>query len=140
MSVFKIGQKFIGEYPPEAADWCNENDAHIAETTSSGATARTFKIVANEAPTVEEIKKVYENAVQAHLDATARTKGYSDSYTCLSYHKSTDEVWRTDSAIFNAWRDAVWHKCHEILNAFTCGAIPQPTNEEVIAQLPKIEW
>jgi len=26
---FKIGQIFDGMYPPEAAIWCNENNAHI---------------------------------------------------------------------------------------------------------------
>lgn len=140
MKAFEIGQTFVGEYPPEAAEWCNANNAQIDETTKDGAEMRTFKIVANEPPSMEEQKMVYENAVQDYLDRTARTRGYSDSYTCLSYHKSTDEVWRTDSEIFNAWRDSVWHKCHEILNAFMCGAIPQPTIEEVIAQLPSIDW
>lgn len=140
MKAFEIGQNFVGEYPPEAAEWCNANNARIDETTKVGAEVRTFEIVANEPPTMEEIKKVYENAVQAHLDATAQTRGYDNSYTCLSYHKSTNEVWRTDSAIFNAWRDSVWNKCYEILNAFMAGWIEQPTIEEVIAQLPKIDW
>jgi hypothetical protein len=26
---FYIGQKFLGVYPPEAAVWCNQNNAHI---------------------------------------------------------------------------------------------------------------
>ena len=29
--TFEIGQIFEGEYPPEAADWCNENNAYIEE-------------------------------------------------------------------------------------------------------------
>lgn len=137
---FKIGQKFVGEYPPEAAEWCNANNAHIDETTKDGAKERTFEIVANEPPTVEEIKKVYENAVQSHLDATARTRGYDNTYTCLSYLSSTDEIWKRESNAFNAWRDSVWRKAHEILNAFMAGEIEQPTVEEVIAQLPPIDW
>ena len=137
---FKIGQKFVGKYPPEAAMWCDENNAHIEETTAKGATERTFEIVANEPPTVDEIKKVYENAVQSHLDETAQERGYDNTYTCLSYMNSTDEKWNRESNAFNAWRDSVWHKAHEILDAVMCGAIPQPTVEEVIAQLPKIAW
>ena len=138
---FKIGQKFIGEYPPEAAMWCNEvGNAHIKETTEDGATERTLEIVANEPPTVDEIKKVYENAVQSHLDETAQERGYDNTYTCLSYMNSTDEKWNRESNAFNAWRDSVWHKAHEILDAVMCGAIPQPMVEEVIAQLPKIAW
>lgn len=30
--TFEIGQVFEGEYPPEAADWCNSNNAYIEET------------------------------------------------------------------------------------------------------------
>ena len=140
MKAFEIGQKFVGEYPPEAAEWCNANNAHINETTKDGAAERTFEIAANEPPTIEGIKKIYENAVQAHLDATAQSHGYDNTYTCLSYLDSSNEKWKREANIFNLWRDSVWHKCHEILNAFMCGAIPQPTIEEVIAQLPKIEW
>lgn len=29
MNKFKIGQTFKKEYPPEAAVWCNANNAHI---------------------------------------------------------------------------------------------------------------
>jgi hypothetical protein len=90
--------------------------------------------------TDEEQKKIYENAVQAHLDATAQSHGYDNTYTCLSYRDSSDEKWKREANIFNLWRDSVWHKAHEILDAVMCGAIPQPTIEEVIAQLPKIEW
>lgn len=42
---FYIGQIFEGEYPIEAAVWCNENNAHIAES-ENGA----FVIVENPPP------------------------------------------------------------------------------------------
>lgn len=140
MENFVIGQKFHGEYPPEAAMWCNTNNAHIEETTVEGAAERTFEIVANAEPTIEKQVKAYENAVQAHLDATARARGYDNTYTCLSYLNSTDEKWNRESHAFNVWRDAVWRKAHEILNAFIAGAIEKPTVEEVIAQLPVVDW
>lgn len=91
-------------------------------------------------PTMEEQKKVYENAVQAHLDATAQTRGYDNTYTCLSYTTSKDEVWHRESSAFSEWRDSVWRKAHEILNAYMAGEIAQPTVEEVIAQLPPVDW
>lgn len=90
--------------------------------------------------TPEEIVKEYEDAVQSHLDATAQSKGYDNTYTCLSYLSSTDETWQRESTVFNAWRDAVWRKCHEILDAVLAGEIQPPTVDELIAQLPKIEW
>lgn len=91
-------------------------------------------------PTTEEIITGYENAVQAHLDQTAQSRGYDNTYTCLSYLSSTDEIWHRESNAFNAWRDQVWRKCHEIMNAALAGEIEPPTVEELIAQLPAIDW
>lgn len=48
---FKIGQTFKGTYPPEAAVWCNANNAHIEEKDGQ------YVIVANAPipePTLEE--------------------------------------------------------------------------------------
>mgnify|MGYP007111705175 CR=1 FL=1 len=46
---YSIGQVFVGEFPEEAAVWCNEgNIAHIEETTPEGSEVREFSIVANE--------------------------------------------------------------------------------------------
>ena len=137
---YKIGQEFIESYPPAVARWCNANGAHIEEDTAPEAKVRSFKIVRNKPLSLDAEKKRYERAVQAHLDETAQSRGYDDAYTCISYQQSTDEVWRTEANIFLAWRDAVWRRCHEILNAFTAEEIPQPTVEEVIATLPKINW
>ena len=89
---------------------------------------------------VAEIVKTYENAVQNYLDETAQAKGYDNTYTCLSYLSSTDETWNREANIFNAWRDSVWRKCHEVLNAVLAGELAPPTVEELIAQLPTIEW
>lgn len=140
MEEFEIGQVFDGRYPPKAAQWCNKNNAHIVDITPEGERKSIYRIDANKPPSIEAVKKRYEIAVQNHLDATAQSRGYDNIYTCLSYLNSTDEVWRTEANIFNAWRDAVWRRCHQILNAFMAGEIEQPTVEEVIALLPEIDW
>lgn len=113
------------------------------ETRMVTKTVRVYKIVGNPLPpqpTVEEILKGYEDAVQKYLDKTAQSKGYDNTYTCLSYLSSTDEIWNREANAFNSWRDRVWRKCHEILNAFMAGEIAQPTVEELIEQLPVIDW
>lgn len=46
---YYIGQIFVGEYPPEAADWCNENDAYIAEIEAADG-QRRFQIMESETP------------------------------------------------------------------------------------------
>lgn len=133
---FYIGQIIDSSQRTEAAIWCNENGtAHIEKRANS-----KYEIVANEAPKPEEILLGYENAVQKHLDTTAQSKGYDNTYTCLSYLSSTNATWYRESHAFNAWRDEVWQTCHTILDAFIAGKIPQPTIEELIAQLPVIDW
>lgn len=110
------------------------------EEAYNGAWYVAGKAPAPPAPTPEQIIKGYEDAVQAHLDATAQSRDYDNTYTCLSYLSSTDEIWRRESNAFNAWRDQVWRKCHEILNAVMQEGFPPPTVDELINQLPKIEW
>ncbi len=54
---FYIGQIFKNEYPPEAAEWCNEQEVcHIQELEPIKG-IRQFKIVANPQPTAEEEKE-----------------------------------------------------------------------------------
>lgn len=60
--MFYIGQIFSGEYPPEAAAWCNEReDCFITElasdTAEDGEVIRKFEIVAIAPPTFDEVKK-----------------------------------------------------------------------------------
>lgn len=93
-----------------------------------------------ELPSQQQILKRYEDAVQAHLDATAQSRGYDNTYTCLSYLFSTDATWSKQSKIFSMWRDSVWHKCHQILDAVKEGTLKQPTVKELIENLPVIDW
>ena len=48
--IFSIGQRFKEIYPPEAAVWCNKNNAYIARTDGE------YEIKAIPTPTVDELK------------------------------------------------------------------------------------
>jgi hypothetical protein len=135
MDNYIIGHVFAGDYPFDAALWCDKNNAMLEPLADRG-----YVIVAKPAPSPDMIKQTYENAVQAFLDATAKSRGYDNTYTCLSYRDSTNEVWKREANAFNVWRDSVWTKCHEILNAVMSGQIEQPSVNEVIAQMPEIDW
>lgn len=64
--TYKIGQIFEGEYPPEAAVWCNESwKAYIKEIEPQDG-VRRFQIVKVPEPTDEEI------AEQVRLDRDRR--------------------------------------------------------------------
>lgn len=133
--MFYIGQSFEKPAPPAAAAWCNMNNATIRMVDG----LRTIVALSQEL-TQTELLQVYEAAVQNHLDATAQSRGYDNTYTCLSYLSSTDPVWHKEANAFNVWRDQVWRKCHDILNSVMAGECAAPSLEELLAMLPVIDW
>lgn len=60
---FYIGQTFETLYPPEAADWCNKNNAIIADLEDGG-----FKIVAAPELTKEEVAETRRQLYIAQKD------------------------------------------------------------------------
>ena len=67
---FYIGQIFEGEYPPEAADWCNEGGkATIDELEQKTEGVRRFKIIAVSEPTLDEVKVRKLNELNAAHEA-----------------------------------------------------------------------
>lgn len=52
--TFEIGQIFEKEYPPEAAAWCNDNNAYLEEIAPETEGGRRFKVIAIPALTEEE--------------------------------------------------------------------------------------
>lgn len=48
--MYQVGQKFIGKYPPEAAIWCNQNNAYIEKQDDK------YVIVENPQPSIEDKK------------------------------------------------------------------------------------
>lgn len=73
---FYIGQKFYGVYPPEAAIWCNANNAMIVEKTEQQESedgtvdVKYYEICEVPEPTEEEIKQARIVALKAELDST----------------------------------------------------------------------
>ena len=59
MTEYYIGQIFIGTYPEDAAEWCNNNNAYIDEIEPENNTRR-FQIKEQEpyVPTPEDIDKL----------------------------------------------------------------------------------
>ena len=88
----------------------------------------------------EQRFKDIQTAVQAVLDGKAKEKNYDDGFAVASYALSTNDTFRSDAAKFIAWRDAVWARCYQILDAYKAGEIEMPSVENVLAVLPELEW
>ena len=66
---YYTGQTFTGEYPPEAAEFCNNSGLyHIEEIETLEDGTRQFQIVENPTPTEEEIAERINNLSMTALD------------------------------------------------------------------------
>lgn len=88
----------------------------------------------------EMLKTAVINAVQAHIDAAAASRGYDNANSCVSYFNSSDPVFSKEAKAMLEWRDKCWRGCYNLLEEYQAGKIGRPTVESVIESLPKIEW
>lgn len=93
------------------------------------------------APTEEEIQKQLTDGVQAYMDSKVQERNYDNVHTCVgTYLYSPVEKFRLEAEAVRDWVSYVWAKCYAILAEVKAGTRPVPTLEEVIAELPVLEW
>ena len=86
--------------------------------------------------TVDDLIRYNISLVQEHLDLVAMSRNYDGILSLCTYATSTNEKFRREGQAGVEWRDAVWTKCYEILAEVQAGTRPQPTVEQLIAELP----
>jgi hypothetical protein len=91
-------------------------------------------------PTPEQIQAELTNAVQRHLDDTARTRGYDGILSACSYATDTNPPFALEAQACVDWRSAVWLTSYALMAEVQSGQRPIPTVEELIALLPQITW
>lgn len=94
---FQINETFVDTYPPQAADWCDENECHIEELDPNEEGKRVFKIVKNPEPTAEEIaqRKAMLNLTAADVErALYKAKGvdFDDLIVMVQQYNETAEA------------------------------------------------
>lgn len=89
-----------------------------------------------EAEIQEQLKKIVEN----QMDVKAQEKGYDDILAACSYATSTDHIFAAEGIACVKWRDAVWRKYIGVLAEIKEGKRDVPTEEELLAELPVLEW
>lgn len=87
----------------------------------------------------EIIKNGLITAVQSHMDSTAQSSGYDDIKTACTYaDESAVPQFQSEGQAFRAWRSLVWAYCYEIMADVLDGKRQVPTEEQLIAELPKL--
>lgn len=131
--------------PADAVEITETEHAALIEGQSQGKV-----IVADESgrpilqgpppPTAEQIIAQYTAAVQKRLDDFARTRNYDGIMSAATYATSTVPTFKAEGQYAVEARDATWAKCYEVLAAVEAGSRPIPTLDELLAELPVLEW
>ena len=88
----------------------------------------------------DKMQAQFTAIVQAWLDKTVQEPNYDNIRTACTYATSTDATCAAEGAACVAWRDKVWRHCYDVLNSVLAGERAVPTAEELISELPKLEW
>ena len=87
---FELDQIFMGGYPPEAAEWCNQNGTCHIEEIAPENSQRRFQIVGNPQPTSEELAEQERLRKQAEAEA-ARLPDLEEAVAELGVTSASDK-------------------------------------------------
>jgi hypothetical protein len=130
----------LAELRPGAAWILRGNDLEWLDATQTQPTEAEVAAKITEQSAKAEIDK-YRAAVQAHIDATAKSRGYNDGAAMAGYVVSAVPPWKAEAEVFVAWRDQVWLAVFEMLAQIQSGDMEAPESTgALIGWLPQIEW
>lgn len=87
--------------------------------------------------TPEQVEAALSVAVQDFLDGTARSFGYDDIRSAVTYAEEPSvPKFQVEGRALRAWRSKVWAKCYQILDDVKAEQEPIPTDAELIRALP----
>lgn len=91
-------------------------------------------------PGADELITAVQQAVQQRLDDFARTRAYDGILSACTYATSTVEKFASEGQYAVQARDATWATCYQVMAEVQQGLRPMPTIEQVLAELPVLEW
>lgn len=98
-------------------------------------TEEQVTLILNPAPTFEQLKAEFIQAVQQELDQDAQNRGY-DNITSACSKASIPGIFQAECLAFGErWRDS-WAHCYAELDKVESGLRPIPTKEEILSELP----
>ena len=89
-------------------------------------------------PTFDQRKAVLLAAVDAHLNAMAKARGYDSIITAALRAALPASPFHDEGVAFGTWMDLVYAKCYEMLALVVSGAMEEPTKDQLLALLPPL--
>lgn len=89
---------------------------------------------------VEQLVVAVTQAVQQRLDNFARTRAYDGILSACTYATSAVPKFAMEGQYAVQVRDTTWAVCYQIMADAQQGQRPIPTIEQVLAELPVLEW
>lgn len=119
------------------ANWHETSDAQIGWTFDG----TTFSPPPVPPKTPEQVKDEITAAVQARLDAFARTRGYDSIVSACSYAISTHAKYGPEGRYCVSAREQTWDAMFAIEAAVLAGTRPLPSGyDEIESELPALAW
>ncbi|MCL2656139.1 MAG: hypothetical protein FWD62_01755 [Betaproteobacteria bacterium] len=142
---FYAAEIHVNNIPSDAVEITESEHAALLDAQSNG-----LRIVADDTgrpiaveppqPTLEQIKAEFAAAVQTHMDSVARSLGYDDIKTAVTYaDEPAVPKFQAEGQTLRAWRSRVWDACYAKMDVVMSGADQLPSVEDLIASLPAFE-
>lgn len=93
-----------------------------------------------DAPSADEMIASVQQAVQQRLDDFARTRAYDGILSAATYAASAVPKFAAEGQYAVQARDATWAACYQIMADVQAGMRAMPSVEDVLAELPALEW
>lgn len=90
--------------------------------------------------TDEMVYDIIRDNVQLMLDRKAQEKNYDNGFALSTYSNSTIPTFKEEAKKYIEWRDQCWMICYGLLDKYQSGEIERPTVDDVMNQMPALEW
>jgi len=85
-------------------------------------------------------KKQFTAAIDTYMDQFADERGYDSMASAASYQGDEDPQFDLEGTYCKKMRSRIYRQAWGIQDSVLAGERPMPTAEEVLAELPKLEW
>lgn len=117
---------------PDSADY----QAYLAWCLAGGVALPVEPAVLSPAQSIAALQA----GVQARLDAFAKTRYYDDIGSAASYAGDDIPRFNSDGMYCKKKRSETWAVCYQVLGEVEAGKRPIPTQAELDALLPPLQW